>query len=226
MSFHELFRLNAADGLIVAMSLPSYESGVKMTCRERLMPKECAYMETLEPRRQITFAGGRLALRAALTALGGEVHTSLPNPRGAPNLPAGYRGSISHKDHVAIAWVTPDTGWYVGVDVEVAEPNRSRIASKVLTSDELLRVESLPEAERWPRILRHFSLKEAIYKAIDPMVERYVGFKEVAVLLGQGMDAKAELRLNSSESLEVHCGWREYEGFVLSTARARATRPV
>jgi enterobactin synthetase component D len=226
MSFHELFRLNVANGLIVAMSLPSYELGVNFTFGERLMPQEHDYMKALAPRRQISYAGGRLALRAALTALGGDLHASLPNHRGAPDLPTGYRGSISHKDQVALAWVTPDAGWFVGVDVEVAEPTRSRIAPKVLTTDELVRVESLPESERWPHILRHFSLKEAIYKAIDPMVERYVGFKEVGVVPGQGTDAEAELRLKTSESIEVLCAWREHAGFLISTARARPTPPA
>ena len=77
--------------------------------------------ETLEPRRAISFVGGRLALRAALTRLGAPTYESLPNPRGAPIVPSGYRASISHKDEVAVAYACPDIGYTVGVDVEVAE---------------------------------------------------------------------------------------------------------
>ena len=226
MSFEELFSVEREDGWLVAFSLPEVHSDVTWGEDCDLSSEEKTFASSLERRRAISFVGGRLALRVALTKLGAPLYDSLPNPRGAPNVPAGYRASISHKDEVAIAYAEVDSGWYVGVDLEVSTPDRSRIARKVLTDDELRVVDTLQGAERWKAILRRFSIKEAVYKAIDPMVQRYVGFKEVAVTFDEGSHVFIDLRLKTLESVEVRCEQFERDDLIISTVGARLTRPV
>jgi 4'-phosphopantetheinyl transferase EntD len=62
-----------------------------------------------------------------------------------------------------------------------------------------------------------FAVKEAVYKAVDPYVRRYVGFQEVEVVIGAG----GEVEVASGLGLVVEAGWRRWEGCVVAVARAR-----
>ena len=127
--------------------------------------------------RRASWVAGRLAAAAALEYAGAPRVAVTSNARGAPVFPPGWTGSISHKTHIAVALVAPDDGWRVGVDVEDVSPIRERIRRKILTAAEHARIESRPD--RWPAVLATFSIKESIYKALDPFVRRYVAFTEV-----------------------------------------------
>ncbi len=76
-----------------------------------------------------------------------------------------------------------------------------------------------PEA-RWRAVVTRFSIKEAMYKAVDPFVRRYVGFKEAEVELGP--PARARFCLEHGEGpFLVEATWAELDGLILSTARVR-----
>ena len=157
----------------------------------RLAAAERAHAQTLPPGRAVTWVGGRLALRAALHALGAgadagariapetEATPILSDDRGAPVLPAGLVGSISHKDGLAVALASDDIGWRVGIDVELLRPSRHDIAPRVLAADERVALVGLDEGARRAEVLVRFALKEAVYKALDPSLRRYIGFFEV-----------------------------------------------
>ena len=53
--------------------------------------------------------------------------------------------------------------------------------TRVLTQDELARLESVPEKDHRRMVTLHFSLKEALYKAINPLVGRHVAFHEASL---------------------------------------------
>jgi 4'-phosphopantetheinyl transferase EntD len=133
---------------------------------------------------------GRTALREALrreALLDGE--PLLRDDRGAPQLPAAAAGSISHKGAWAAALVAPrQPDRSLGVDLEDARGPRIDISRRVLTERELAALAALDEPRRRAELALRFSLKEAIYKAIDPWVRRYVGFREVELAL-EGMPA-------------------------------------
>lgn len=154
---------------------------------EQLLPNERTPLARFGPSRRRTYAGGRVALRAALAELGAPDVAILSDERGAPVLPPGFSGSIAHKDTLAVALaVASEPGRFVGVDVEDAEPLRVDVSRHVLTDEEQRACAGLEEAERL-RVLRvTFAVKEAIYKAIAPVCRRYVGFREVAVAIGLG----------------------------------------
>jgi len=174
-----------------------------------LVGGEHALAERLGPTRRRELAAGRAALRAAL----GIEAAILPDDRGAPQLPAGWVGSISHKGFRASAIVAPSGAGFVGVDIEVAAPPRMPIEKRILTVAEQRRISD-------PRdVTLHFSIKEAIYKAVDPIVRRYVGFTGVELEIA--VNGSVAVRIVDPSKLPVHveAWWQERNGVWLATAR-------
>ncbi len=154
-----------------------------------LHPEEQAIAAGLPPIRQREWVAGRCALREALRreALL-DASPILRDDRGAPRVPVEAIGSISHKGDWAAALVTRRRpGCSLGLDLEHTRGPRVDISRRVLTAaelDELGRLEAqLGPAGRAAQLALRFSIKEAIYKAIDPWVRRYVGFREVELAL-------------------------------------------
>lgn len=153
-----------------------------------LHPGEQALCAPWGDKRKATFIAGRRALRAALRTAGIAEDVVVAaigrDARGAPVLPAGVCGSVTHKDHVAAALVEVGGNGFVGIDLEVEDGfdavRIDRLATQVLTPREQ---QTLPTEldERRRAVLARFSLKEALYKALDRHVGRYVGFLDVEV---------------------------------------------
>jgi 4'-phosphopantetheinyl transferase EntD len=80
----------------------------------------------------------------------------------------------------------------------------------VLTADERAALAGLEPAARDREVLRRFAAKEAIYKALDPWVVRFVSFQEVVVVAaggGGGRGLRATLALKGGEgpfAVELH----------------------
>ena len=172
-----------------------------------LLGVEQAIGDNLGPLRRRELAIGRAALREAL----GQ-HVAIPaDDRGAPVLPAGWVGSISHKGSRAAALVAPVGSGFVGIDLEKALPPRVAIGRRILTER---------ERASGREVTLFFAIKEAIYKAVDPIVRRYVKFTEVELELGDGT---CEVRVVDVEQLPVavEAWWQERDGMWLATARAK-----
>jgi 4'-phosphopantetheinyl transferase EntD len=69
----------------------------------------------------------------------------------------------------------------------------------VLTAAEQAKLEGQTQDFYWREVLIRFSVKEAIYKALDPFVRRYVDFAEVEVDLHPDGIAEATLNLKHGE---------------------------
>ncbi len=191
-----LFATDLPFGRCVAVALPIDEQEIAAT----LHPEEQAFAQTLGAGRRGGWIGGRVALRTALQQL--DVRLDAPllaTPRGAPLLPDGISGSVSHKRSIAVALVAKASGAGIGVDVEQVDPPRLSIAPRVLTERERAHLATLHEEERWRDVLTRFSIKEAIYKALDPFVQRHVAFSEVELAF-------------SSDEMAVRFFLREWEG--------------
>jgi enterobactin synthetase component D len=170
------------------------------------------------------YLAGRRALRAAVAALGLDVAVGAidADERGAPRLPDGVVGSISHKATLALALAAPAAGWTVGVDLERRAPRPTDIARKVLTVDELAGVAALDDDARRRAVVRAFAIKEAVYKAIDPYLRRYVGFLEVA--LRDHADADGErvaVIAPDAWGLDIEAACVAHGEHWIATARAR-----
>jgi enterobactin synthetase component D len=164
----------------------------------------------LAPLRRDAYVAGRTALHLALAASDDPATPIGSDDRGAPILPAGWVGSVSHKGARAAALIAPVGGGHLGVDLELAAPPRQDIARRILTPREQA---ALPDRGR--AVTLRFAIKEAIYKAIDPYVRRYVGFTEVEL----DLDGDA-VAVTTALPFSIEATWREHAGHWLATARA------
>ncbi|MGZ3416403.1 MAG: 4'-phosphopantetheinyl transferase family protein [Polyangiales bacterium] len=195
---------------------------------ERVEELEHGLLVTLEvpdSKRETTFDGGRVALSRALAELGAPKGTIGVDDRGAPIVPAGFVGSVSHKGTTCVALASIDEGARIGVDLERVSKIHPGLERKILVPEELKRLEALPEADRVRFVLSCFSVKEAIYKAIDPFLRRYVGFHEALLTFEgafEGSSIEVQLALAKGERPPVVSATLAVtEGRILATARAR-----
>jgi enterobactin synthetase component D len=181
----------------------------------RLAPAEQDRARALPQLRRREYLAGRTALHLALAQVSGDLGPPiLSDDRGAPLLPAGWVGSVSHKGVLAAALISPAGDGHVGIDLERATPPRQDIARRILTPREQA---GLPDRGR--AVTLRFAIKEAIYKAIDPYVRRYVGFTEVELEI-----AGDAVLVTTALPFAVEATWREHAGHWLATARATPRR--
>ncbi|MDA7430257.1 4'-phosphopantetheinyl transferase superfamily protein [Primorskyibacter aestuariivivens] len=130
--------------------------------------------ETLKhavPKRQAEFLAGRLIANTALRMLGFGPGKIGRGAFGEPLWPDGIRGSITHSKGFAAVWLTTEA-WHPGLDAEHM-PSPSAI--------EAIRSGVLTEAERARPLSNRdhvavFSAKEALFKALFPLVGKRFGF--------------------------------------------------
>jgi 4'-phosphopantetheinyl transferase EntD len=139
-------------------------------------PDEPATLARAVPSRVLEFRRGRACARAALEELGCP-RSSIPvGPDREPIWPAGFVGSITHcADLVAAVAAKAGEIEALGLDGEPAKPLPSEVRRLVLHP-----------AER-PKLLAGgldtvvFCAKEAIFKALFPLVRTTFGFADVIV---------------------------------------------
>jgi phosphopantetheine--protein transferase-like protein len=210
VAFEYQFARELPFGTCVGISLPAIDSDADaFDLPQVLHADEAAFARALSPARRAGWVGGRVALRAALVALGVEVAAPiLATARGAPLLPPGVVGSVSHKSDLAVALAARTTiaAATLGIDVEGVRSFKYDIARHVLTADE--RAALPPDGPaRDAEVLRLFSAKEAIYKALDPWVQRFVSFQEATVTRAPNGGLRARLALAQREgpfAVELH----------------------
>jgi enterobactin synthetase component D len=220
-SYQTVFRDALPHGLVVGVTLP-IEPGVPEEVIARLHPDERVHLGGLLGLRQVTFAGGRIAARGALQALGRPVGAILPDERGAPMVPPGIGLSISHKATLAIALACRVEDQTVGVDLEDLLPARPGIEERVLRPEEQSAILEQPPERRWTSTLLRFSIKESIYKALAPRLGRYIDFHEAEVWPRADGVAEVKLHLVSGSppvSLDARFCWLPEA--VITSVRAR-----
>jgi len=206
-------------GRCVGVRLPDSDEAVNDLAESALVPEEQAFASKLVALRRRSWVGGRVAMRQALTLAGIDAPAVLPDERGAPVLPAGTVGSVSHKAALAVALVARGSA-RIGVDVELDGVLRQDISSHVLTDAEAAELAAFVGTARAREVVLRFSVKEAIYKALDPFVRRYVGFKEVSVKpLPDGRAAVASHLPATEGRFAIAVRWIRWEQYVLATAR-------
>lgn len=107
-----------------------------------------------------------------------EIHK---DPRGRPQWPAEFTGSLSHTEGYALAATAARRDCVaLGVDVEPALPLPEEAGSLVLTDDERRWLEGsggLDPASG--RLL--FCAKECVHKAIEPLRDAWLEFSDVSI---------------------------------------------
>lgn len=151
-----------------------------------------AWIQHATRSRQLTYLGGRLCAETALLAATGQCEAIATGEGGAPCWPAGATGSIAHTQGHAWAVVGRlDQGHHLGIDSEciVDENGAQDIVALCCTPWE--RTRWFPSMHPIGATLL-FSAKESVYKAIHPIVKRFVDFDEVEMIdctsaTGQGL---------------------------------------
>ena len=137
---------------------------------------------------------------------------------GEREWPAGYAGSVSHKGTKVVAAFAPIGAFRaLGVDIETAEPGSLADVPSLCTSPDL--PQNLTPGIALPVL---FSVKEAAFKALFPLVREPVAPEETRVSWGD--ECCAEFMYGTTRfrgwSLVVRCS-TVVPGWVVSCALAR-----
>ena len=131
------------------------------------------------------FALGRLAAKRALgriqPSLGKQALIRVGNTR-APQWPKGMYGAISHHQGWAAA-VVDARGFGVGIDLQAAHLCHANLAKRILRPVEYAYYLTLLPTTAVAWLLSMFSIKESLYKALQPTKQGWWGFQQGAVSL-------------------------------------------
>lgn len=129
-------------------------------------------------KRQNEFFATRHLARLALDELAIAPAPILNHPDRSPRWPEGVIGSLSHTDTwCGVALTRANAGIRsVGIDLERLGCVSPEVEERISTSREFASGDAMSASLR-------FSAKEAFYKAIFPLVRRFVGFQEVEIEL-------------------------------------------
>lgn len=158
-------------------------------CAAELFPQEQAAVSRAMGKRHAEFAAGRSLARTALAQIG-HPPCAIPQTGRAPLWPVGVVGSITHNDvYVAACAARQHACAGIGIDIEAVGRVTDSIESRILTAEE---IGDTTIADS--RTLR-FACKEAVYKAVNPIVGEFFGFQAVSIVLdapGGSFTAKPE----------------------------------
>ncbi|MEL7561115.1 4'-phosphopantetheinyl transferase family protein [Stutzerimonas chloritidismutans] len=164
-------------------------------------------------KRQTEFLAGRLCAHEALRRVTGVPCIPAVNEDRSPNWPAGVVGSITHGAGWVATVVARREQWRgLGLDVEKQIPTirADRLVAEILTPLELEGYAALDETQRALRVTLTFSIKESLFKALYPLVNKRFYFQE-AELIHHDSSGYARLRLLNDLSEEWTAG-AELEG--------------
>jgi enterobactin synthetase component D len=105
--FDVAFHHASAHGVMTAIHIPDSPDPVPESVLSTLPPAEAAFARTLRAYKQVSFVGGRIALRTAATQLGHQVGPILPDDGGGPTLPAG----LALEERTAISELPENRRW-------------------------------------------------------------------------------------------------------------------
>lgn len=225
-------------GVVAAVRLPPDKEPVAESVLERLTHEEQQLVRVESGFRQIELVGARLAWHAAAQALGldGSLVRGIDR---APHPPPGVSVSLTHKRDLALALVQRGDAGRVGLDLEGDGRPHTRIAEKVLRDEELAVISAAEPERQWLEVLVRFAVKEAVYKALQPRLGRYIAFSEASVVVDlTGVLPSAEvadfttvdavttplvtLHLKEGEQVEaLECVCHHAGGRVLAAVRSR-----
>lgn len=173
---------------------------------QRCLIESPASIQRSVAKRQAEFLAGRLCARKALQQLDGRHYVPSIGEDRAPVWPTDVRGSITHSHGWAAAIVGHQQQWRgLGLDMEplLDHDRAQRLAGEILTDDELQRMAAGPDAQIALLVTLTFSVKESLFKAIYPLVQKRFYFKDAQVLEWSD-SGSARLRLQIDLSSE----WR------------------
>lgn len=165
---------------------------------------------SMSPARQQEYLAGRFCAFEAAKLLSIKLDSLPSGTKREPLWPENLVGSISHTKDLAVAWVDlKKNSLSLGIDVENIIPPEKylELAEQVASAKEIQLLNSHTSPHLAFTLL--FSAKEALFKALYPLCQHYIDFKEVEWLGITGDDWG--IRLDSSRP-EVKRLNRVYRG--------------
>ena len=169
----------------------------------QLLTAERTGVERMGDVRRAEYTSGRRVARRALGLLGIADHPVTSRIR-VPAWPPGVVGSITHSRTHALAIVgRTNRVRGIGVDLERERRVDARIAARVLVPGERA---NLAEQD-WRTML--FAAKEAVYKAVNPLVGEYLEFTDVEIIASANGTYRAAMTRpgKSKATVEAGRGW-------------------
>ena len=150
---------------------------------DTLIPAEKALIDpTWSEKRRQQFILGRTAARKALCHTNAsDLPVLIASESHAPVWPHGIVGSITHTHSIGISCVSPSQDIKaLGIDIETISDRALGVIERIATPEEQKLITDLSDPKTAALCL--FTIKEALYKALWPIVKRYIGFQEVSII--------------------------------------------
>ncbi|MHC4380194.1 MAG: 4'-phosphopantetheinyl transferase family protein [Planctomycetota bacterium] len=151
-----------------------------------LHPEERALIAQAVAIRQREYSSARHLARGLLQRLVGESGPLLIREDRSPVWPEEVLGSLSHsREWCAVSVAHHRDGLLgIGVDIEDIRPMAAPLFAEILTPREL---QDLPQdvAERTAQALSIFSIKESVYKCLQPIGNSGLGFQAMELDLSE-----------------------------------------
>lgn len=152
--------------------------GVENPRTDLALPLEHQATGSMVAKRREEFLTGRTCARAVLRRLGVPDQPVLRRENRAPLWPEGVVGSITHTEGFCAAAVANACDVFsLGIDVERGRGVSRELFDYVATRSEQERFQGL---EDWATIL--FSIKESVFKCLNPPTGVWLEFHDVEVL--------------------------------------------
>jgi 4'-phosphopantetheinyl transferase EntD len=148
-----------------------------------LLPAELAPLANSIERVRRASGAARIVARELMTRFGTAQRPVVRSASGAPVWPEGLMGSLAHDRQIAVAALARRGDFAgIGIDVEPAEPIDAELVRIVATATER---KSIAEDLLQCRVL--FAVKEAVYKAVNPLDGVFLEHHDVEVSLTDGI---------------------------------------
>lgn len=164
----------------------SYQTLNQDDIGEPLFPEEAKVTLNFTPKRLREFSIGRYCAREALCNAGIQDFPLLISSAGSPLWPNQYTGSIAHtKDYTAASVAHMCFAQSIGIDIEELTDFPKEIKADILRSDEIAEFYSYNLYPESIRLAIFFSIKEAVYKAYNPVYRKFLEFNDVSLRLNE-----------------------------------------
>jgi 4'-phosphopantetheinyl transferase EntD len=145
-------------------------------------------------KRKEEFSTGRYLAKSLLCKAGCEVQTIAATERGRPLWPAGISGSISHCDQYCVSAVTSSDDYSsVGIDIEETGRLEYGDCERFMCSAELDHLAAIEPQSRNQMLTIVFSLKEAVYKCLNPVFGKWIDYEDAAVDIASAADGRINI---------------------------------
>lgn len=160
----------------------------------RLYAQEQALTHNMSTRRFEDFSAGRYCIKSALKKLGINNYPVLIGNSRQPILPNNVSASISHTNKlIAAVAVKSHTISSIGIDLEQPIPLEQELLTLVCHQQEIKYLRTQNNPLLCAKII--FSIKESIYKCLNPLANIWIDFHDVEILsLHENGDFAAKLK--------------------------------